>query len=217
MPFSNSESFPWNFSFFQAPPKDLLKPKTKNATSEAIALYKGAKLEEAKEITKNFLSTSSPKEQKELFLTFSRSGLLHQVLLDLPRSLTSLDLSGCSDLSDTVLIAVAGRVPCLKHINFSGCDLLSDEAIATFLRSIPGLRTANLAGCYLTSSTTLEALAETATALTSLTLDGCYDIQDKDLTLLAEELVNLKYLSLLECSQVSYKGMDLFEDASIRI
>jgi Leucine-rich repeat (LRR) protein len=125
--------------------------------------------------------------------------------------LTSLDLTGCSQLKDlTPLMGLMG----LTSLNLSYCSQLKD---LTPLNGLSSLIKLNLMGCTrlnqlsltglislieldLTGCTRLSQLSLTdLTSLTSLSLIGCAQLSQLSLT----DLTSLTSLSLIGCAQLS--------------
>ena len=106
-------------------------------------------------------------------------------------ALTSLDLSGCGQLTD---VSVLAGLTALTSLDLSGCGQLTDVSVLAGLTALTSL---NLSGCeQLTDVSGLAGL----TALTSLDLSGCEQLTD--VSVLAG-LTALTSLNLSGCKQLT--------------
>lgn len=103
---------------------------------------------------------------RELGLSFSNVTDLH-VVQDLP-NLTRVDLSGCSELSDTMLANLAALTK-LADLNLTGCAQLRDLWPLAALKS---LQTLNLSNCGIQDLRPLSSLA----SLSRLELANCEQV-----------------------------------------
>ena len=129
-------------------------------------------------------------------------------LSSLPRltSLTTLDLSHCSELTDAALVHHVSGCTGLTSLVLSHCPLLTDAGIEA-VRTFTGLRTLSVAHCPKLTDASLLAM----TALTALeSVDVCGDelISDAGLAHLAS-LPQLAAVFVSDCPKVTDAGRDL--------
>ena len=114
--------------------------------------------------------------------------------------LESLNLRGCSQLSDAVISCLG---PALRCLNLDGCDQITDAGLKILAGSCPMLESLNLRGC---SQLTDAAIGCLGPALRCLNLNGCDQITDAGLKFLAGSCPNLESLNLKWCSQLTDAG-----------
>ncbi|MCE2680486.1 MAG: hypothetical protein LW629_08595 [Burkholderiales bacterium] len=117
--------------------------------------------------------------------------------------LTSLNLSGCDEITDQGLKDIAGFER-LTVLDLSNCTDITDQGLAELPR-LNFLNVLNLSGCDRITDTGLAHLAR-LDALVSLDLSGCFDLTDIGLLSL-NRLQNLKYLNLTDCEKITPAGV----------
>ena len=88
-----------------------------------------------------------------------------------------------STLTDDTLIRLLGHCQSLRSLNLSGCTLISDKGIEPVARSAPLLTDLNLACLPKLSADGIAAVAGALPGLTSLELGGCTGISAGQLAL----------------------------------
>ena len=94
--------------------KDQLKEQIvgpKQLAKTVSSLYKQTEIEQAKKLTNSFFLKATPHQQKVFFKAIADENLFTQILLDLPRDLTQLNLALSKYLSDSSLVTLAARLP----------------------------------------------------------------------------------------------------------
>ncbi|XP_075392644.1 uncharacterized protein LOC142431525 isoform X1 [Tenrec ecaudatus] len=126
--------------------------------------------------------------------------------------LTSLDLSGCSELADGALLAVSRGLRHLRRLSLRKLQRLTD-ASCTALGSLRELRTLDLAECCLLSGRELaQALGSARRALplplASLSLAYCSALKDATvLSLVAVLAPSLRVLDLSSCVALTSRSL----------
>ena len=117
--------------------------------------------------------------------------------------LTSLDTSGCGQLTDAAVQTLT-RTGCrLTDVNVSGCRNLTDEAIKA-ITSSGSLRSLNVAYCgKLLTDESITAVARHCPALTSLTVADCKFLTDASLTAVGNGCPALTTLDVSRCKQLT--------------
>jgi len=147
-----------------------------------------------------------------------------------PASLCALDLSGCLELTDGGLAAVAGfmdleelvlhncmkigdaaveavsQLSSLRTLNLRGCSQLGDHHIAALCKGLSGLHDLSLQSCNGLTGTCLPALARGAPALAALNLSHCMRLDERHLEHLAA-LPGLRRLDLTGCQAPAASGI----------
>lgn len=130
-----------------------------------------------------------------------------------------------TNLNDTALTTVIGRVPSLQRIDLAGCDDLTDDSVARLVElkglqeidlrlcglvtdascraisTLPHLRYLCLGWCFLITDSGLEGIRDSRT-LETLLLWGCEEITDRGIRAIAG-LPHLTRLELPELSAIS--------------
>jgi F-box/leucine-rich repeat protein 14 len=127
-----------------------------------------------------------------LFPSLARRGIRRVQVLSLRKSLRDL---------------VTG-LPHLTSLNLSGCYNLSDAALDTALnRDLPALRVLNLSLCKDITDNSLGRIATHCPGLEALELGGCTRITNTGLLLISWGLRNIRRLNLRSCWQISDHGI----------
>ena len=146
-------------------------------------------------------------------------------------SLTSLDVSGCGNLTDEALQAIA-KDHALTSVNVSGCRNLTDEAIKAIascsLRTLnvarcgklltdlsiqavaascPSLTSLNVADCKFLTDGSIEAIAAGCGSLTSLDVSRCKNITDESIKALAAGCTSLTSLNVRNCEKLTNEAI----------
>jgi len=88
-------------------------------------------------------------------------------------NLTSLNLTGCRNLTDAAVVAVAEHCAGLTSLDLWGCSNLTDAAVVAVAEHCAGLTSLDLWGCSNLTDAAVVAVAEHCAGLTSLDLWGC--------------------------------------------
>ena len=150
-------------------------------------------------------------------------------------SLTSLDVSGCGNLTDEAIKAIALEGAALTSVNVSGCRNLTDEAVKAIascsrggLRSLnvsccgklltdesikavavscPSLTSLNVADCKFLTDESIKAIATGCTSLTHLDVSRCKNLTDESIKALAAGCTSLTYLNVRNCEKLTDEAM----------
>ena len=76
-----------------------------------------------------------------------------------PSEFTTVNLRGCSNLTDGAVEALASHCPGLTTVNLCGCDNLTDGAVEALASHCRGLTAGNLEGCDDLTDGAVEALS----------------------------------------------------------
>ncbi|KAF7482527.1 Hypothetical predicted protein [Marmota monax] len=125
--------------------------------------------------------------------------------------LTSLDLSGCSELTDGALLAVSRGLQHLQHLSLGKLQRLTDAG-CTALGGLRELQSLDMAECCLVSGRELaQALGSVSGApppLTSLRLAYCSSLKDASVLSLIPALgPSLRVLDLSSCMALSNRTL----------
>ena len=160
-------------------------------------------------------------------------------------SLESVELRGCSLLTDAAALGVARSCVKLRELNLSGCELVTDEAIVELARSTYGLHALHLKRCVQLSDAAVQAVAEggrgtlrtlslnnvpalsdlslqalassCATSLEEIDISWCRGVTDDGVGLLADSCPHLRSLTLWGCSQLTQRFFSRHSNAELRI
>ena len=121
--------------------------------------------------------------------------------------LTSINLSGCSNISNVVLSTLAEGCHQLTSIDLSHCDGISDEGLLALAERCHQLTSINLYFCSIITDIGISALAEGCHQLTSINLSYCHRISDIGVSALAEGCRQLTSINLSFCNSISDIGV----------
>ncbi len=83
-----------------------------------------------------------------------------QLLIQSLRGLTSVNLSECANITDTVLASLAGGCPGFTSVYLCGCLNITDAGLASLAGGCAGLTSVNLWGCVNITDAGLDILKE---------------------------------------------------------
>ena len=84
-----------------------------------------------------------------------------------------------------MIASLAAACPAITTLDLSGCCQLTDEELASLAAGCPAITTLDLSGCYQLTDVGLERLAAGCPAITTLCLSGCHQLTDAGLASLA--------------------------------
>jgi bacterioferritin-associated ferredoxin len=119
--------------------------------------------------------------------------------------LTSLDLSGCVQVTDEGLRAALAPLARLTSLNLAYCSGLTDKGVRALLPPFTTLTSLNLADCCGVTNEGVKALGS-LTALTSLNLASCNRLTDEAVRA-QTQLRSLTSLNLTHCHWLSNEGV----------
>jgi len=134
----------------------------------------------------------SQERDQRLELKVSRVGRLPKLQLgkDTAKnkfSLTEVDLTGCWELDDKVLVNFLSKFPRLSIIRIANIYSLTDltmQALATYTRD---LRVLDIAGCWRVTDQGVAQMAEYCKHLTNLSVHDCRDVSERSLARLRQK------------------------------
>ncbi|MFA5074852.1 MAG: hypothetical protein WC436_02000 [Candidatus Babeliales bacterium] len=112
--------------------------------------------------------------------------------------LEEIDISGCTEISDTGLRAVGQFCQALQKINISNCHSITDNGILWIASDCRALNTINLSHCSITDIG-LTALRQIAPNIKTLNLSNCNEFTGEGLGRLLSFCNNLERLVLENC------------------
>ena len=117
--------------------------------------------------------------------------------------LQTLDLCGCSNITDASVLEVARGCSNLQTLNLTNCRNITDASVMKVVRRCSNLQTLNLLNCRNITDASVMEVARRCSNLQTLTL-YCYpsnpNITDTSVMEVARQCSNLQSLSLYECS-----------------
>lgn len=126
--------------------------------------------------------------------------------------LQHLDLVGLYGLTDAALLPLLKSCKGLVKVNLSGCLNLTDKSVLALAKHHGGtLQLLNLDGCRKITDESLMTVADNSLVLNELDVSNCA-VSDVGLAALARaKLINLLILSLSGCSGISSKSLPFLE------
>jgi hypothetical protein len=126
-----------------------------------------------------------------------------QALTQRCTGLTSLNLRGCTRITDAGVQALAQRCSGLTRLNLNRCRLITDAGVQALAQHCPGLTTLNLEWCTRISDAGLQALVQQCMGLTTLDLRTCRLITNTGVEALAQQCTGLTMLNLRGCNRIT--------------
>lgn len=128
------------------------------------------------------------------------------------RQLASVNLSGCMELSDRVVCAIAEQYGLsLKSLSLDGCKRVTDKGLKHIAKHCVVLEDLDISQCSITDGGVLPLLLEMGVTLNSLNLSGCSGITNKILPLILDCCHGLSDLNLKHCQGLSQRFIDNVE------
>jgi hypothetical protein len=118
-------------------------------------------------------------------------------------SLTSLDLSGCGQITDRGVTSLAFHLPHLDELHLQGCTRVTSESIVALAHNCRDLKILNLQGCVRVDDVALDHLTRHCLWLEVLNLQGCHRLTDASLFAIVCNCPNLTSLDIRHCSGLS--------------
>lgn len=159
----------------------------------------------------------------EDFGGYCRTGILHlsvrcsnltdkglEALMDLAASATSLELSGCNEITEAGLWAcLPTRLTCLS---ISDCINVADDSVGAVAQLLPTLRELNLQAYHVTDSALSLFSAKQGCSLRVLRLHSCWEITNHGVVNVIRSLPSLTVLSLSGCSKITDDGIEVIAE-----
>lgn len=128
------------------------------------------------------------------------------------RKLSTLKLSGCANVTDRAICAVAHQCgKTLRNLVLDGCKHLSDKSLKAISSHCPLLEDLDVSECGIGDAGLKALVDNVGLVLTSLNLSGCRGITDKVLPLICKKCDSLLDLNLKNCSGLSESGVSEFQ------
>lgn len=124
--------------------------------------------------------------------------------------LKSFKLSYCPKVEPELVERFVPELPLLAEIDFSGCGQLNDASVIALAKGSPHLRTVILKGCVRITDRTLELLASGCPEIRTLDLQGVFNVDDDSMKILGGAVFQLRNLSLLDCPNLSEEEFLIF-------
>lgn len=131
----------------------------------------------------------------------SASAISHLVRVYANARLTDLNLSGCAQISDDVLVALGRCCPSLLELRLASCPLVSDAGVQRLVEFVP-LESEDTADFVEN-----ESAATRCVKLRSLELSGCFQLTDVALAAIGRQCADLQVLLLDGVRRLSGVGL----------
>ena len=129
-----------------------------------------------------------------------------QELCTIQPTLTKLDLSYCTLVSDVGLWAIARHCRYMKHLILQGCDTITNIGLRSLSLALLDIDTLNFNHCHLLDDIGLTVVATGKWKLRHLYLRDCVGIMDNGVSKLARAHPTLQTLDLNGCTNVGEFG-----------
>lgn len=202
-------------------PSEILTGAIARATRSDMALFLSSLRIQAKnnpelfqKIMDLFFKHAPTAAQAKFFSAMEHKDeeLITDVIMEIPRNTTDLNLTGCAWLRDHHVKKIAERLDALKSMNISQCRFISNESVIaiTNKQNAINVKSLNFSKCHRLTDSALTAIANSKMFyLESLKFASCPHITDMGV----EELMNsrilyLKNLNLRRCVGISSTTRD---------
>lgn len=129
------------------------------------------------------------------------------------RTLHSLNLVGCTRLTEKGFKYLTYICSNVKHLNLKGCTKINDNCL-DFIANFSQLESLNLTGCTHISDKGLMSLSKIKSKnLETLDLTFCHQITDQGIHCISQ-IPNIKYLDLTCCRNLTKKTLDYLGENS---
>ncbi|KAK1257703.1 F-box/LRR-repeat protein 4 [Acorus gramineus] len=131
------------------------------------------------------------------------------------KTLVSLDLSGCSRITDWTVVAASKLFgERLRSVSFDGCLGLTDRSLEAIRESCHGLEEVDLSWCVgVTDEGVLSLASAKHQTIKVLSLAGCTGITDRGLGFIEMMMCgSLVGLNVKKCSGLSREGIESFRE-----
>ena len=133
-----------------------------------------------------------------------------EALLALMTRVTSLELTGCNEITE------AGLWHCLDaritRLGISDCINVADDTLGAVSQLLPALRELNLQAYHVTDSALAAFSARQSASLHVLRLNSCWEITNHGVVNVVRTLPCLTVLSLSGCSKVTDDGVEVIAE-----
>lgn len=158
-------------------------------------------------------AAASPRGSSEELTSLDVSGfgenLTDEDFLELIKGfseLTSVNVSGCRNLSDEAIKAIAQRS--LRSLDASCCGkLLTDESIKVIASDCPTLESLNVADCKFLTDESIKAVAAGCGDLKTIDVSRCKQLTDESIKALAGGCPKLTSLNVRNCGKLTDEAM----------
>lgn len=129
------------------------------------------------------------------------------------RTLHSLNLVGCTRLTEKGFKYLTYICSNIKHLNLKGCTKINDTCLE-YLSNFSQLESLNLTGCtHITDKGLLSLSKIKSKNLESLDLTFCHQITDQGIHCISQ-IPNIKYLDLTCCRKLTKRTLDYLGENS---
>jgi len=126
--------------------------------------------------------------------------VLERVLDD---SITCLDLSGSTLVTDETCDVIGIRCPSLQSLTLANCPVITKRGIQAIARKCPLLGRLDISHLTAIDDIAINELARRCTHLTSVNLSGCIGVTNAALAVLSAGCSSMQTLSLNGCTQLT--------------
>ena len=137
-----------------------------------------------------------------------------QELCSIQPTLTKLDLSYCTLVSDVGLWAIARHCRFLQELTLQGCDTITNIGLRSLSLALLDVHTLNFKHCHLLDDIGLTVIATGKWKLVNLYLSDCVGITDNGVAKLARAHPTLQVLDLNGCTSVGEFGDKAIKEIS---
>jgi len=105
----------------------------------------------------------------------------------------------------------------LRVVDLTGCWELNDQVLVNFLSRFPSLEVVLLGNIYSLTDLFMKGLATYTRNLHTLDIHGCWRISDRGVRIVSEYCRNLQSLSVHDCRDVTENALAGLRNRGVRI
>ncbi|RDD40315.1 F-box/LRR-repeat protein 7 [Trichoplax sp. H2] len=125
------------------------------------------------------------------------------------KSMISIDLSGCLNISNRTISTIASRHgDSICYLDISGCSKIDSQAAKMIAYNCKNIISLNLGQCYKLSNDDISRLAANLKHIEKIGLRGISQITDDCVSFLARNWQKLSDISLAKCSKITDIAMN---------
>ncbi|KAI8797203.1 F-box/LRR-repeat protein 15 [Biomphalaria glabrata] len=111
--------------------------------------------------------------------------------MNTPLCLEFLDLSGCWNLDDNLIVQLVQFTPSIKHLLLANLFGLTDRAVGAIAHSCPELINFSVRSCWRVTDNSIKLISHYCPKLKALQVRECRDITEESLTYLRSKKVRI--------------------------
>ncbi|CAL1528661.1 unnamed protein product [Lymnaea stagnalis] len=190
---------------------------TKNCTSLKSVSVRGAKSWLNSETLMPVIGSNPRLEKIDLTGCSALSGATVYYIGVNCNNIRHLSLKDCVWLNGDNFLSFMNKKRCLEFLDISGCWNLDDELVIQLVQFTPSIKCLFLANLYGLTDRAVGAVAHCCPNLVHLSLRGCWRVTDCSVKLISHYCLKLNALQVKECRDVTEESLGYLRSRKVRI